>query len=117
MRGIDARPGSNNWQDLGGGHVGQGNVVPGREGQDVATARHRLCLEKKRGKVIVFDLGYVGLLLFLDCAVVVYENEGVFVLRVAVALGTLVARAEVAFRVILGELVLRGPFLLTSTQV
>jgi hypothetical protein len=53
-------------------------------------------LQEERGDVIFLRLRRVILLLFLDSAVVVDKGEGVFVLGVAVPLGTLVSGTEIA---------------------
>lgn len=53
----------------------------GREGQDVAFPRHRLCAEEGAREVVGRRRRVLGLL-FLDGAVVVDEDEGVFILGV-----------------------------------
>ena len=101
MAGVDARPGLDHGYDLGRAHVRQSGVVLGGEGEHVAPAGGGLRLQEERGNVIVAVtsgvLPRVVLLLFLfDGAVVVDEGECVFVVRVGVALGALVAGAKVA---------------------
>lgn len=70
-------------------------MVLRREGEDVAAAGDGLGLEQEGGNVILVGLGVILLLLLLDGAVVVDKGEGVLILRVAVALGALIARAQV----------------------
>ena len=48
-----------------------------------------------RRTAIVAVLGVIRLLLF-HCAIVVYENKGVLILRIVIPLCTFIARAEVA---------------------
>ena len=103
VAGVDAGPGLDDGQDLGSGHVGQGEVVLGREGEHVAPAGDGLGLEQEGGDVIFAGLGGVLLLLLLHGAVVVDKGEGVFVLRVAVSLSALVPRAQVALRWMLND--------------
>lgn len=81
----------------------------GGEGEHVAPARGGLRLQEERGDVIVTVAGgvllrVVFLLFLLDGAVVVDEGECVFVVRVGVALGALVAGAEVALVLRVSEL-------------
>ena len=108
--GVDACPGVDYRHDLGGAHVRESGVVLGGEGEHVAPARGGLRLEEEGGDVIFVVSGgslrrMVFLLFFLHGAVVVDEGECVFVVRVGVALGALVAGAEVALRIVLRKLV------------
>lgn len=98
MAGVDACPGLDDRHNLGSAHVRQSGVVFVGEGEHVATACGGLRLQEERGDVIVRGglRRVVFLLFFLDGAVVVDKGEGVFVMRVGVALGALVAGAKVA---------------------
>ena len=96
MAGVEACPSLNHGEDLRGCHVGEGDVVLGGEGEDIAPARDGLRLEEKGGDVITADGRLVGLLLFLDGAVVIDEGKGVLVVGVGVPLRPFVARAKVA---------------------
>jgi hypothetical protein len=91
--------------------------VRGREGQHVAFSFDRFGAEQEGGEVRwVCGLG-VFCLLFLDCAVVVYEDECALIRGVGVALGAMVARAEVAFWIVLWELGLARLLLGASANV
>lgn len=46
MSGIDLRPGIDHGNDLNRSQIGESEVVGGREGQDVALARHGLSLQE-----------------------------------------------------------------------
>ncbi len=94
--GVDARPGLDHGQDLGRGHVGEGDIVLCRERKDIALAGDSSGLEEEGGGIVARGLGLVVLLLRLHRAVVVDEGEGGFVLGVRIALCALVPGAEVA---------------------
>jgi hypothetical protein len=93
--GVGGGPDLDDGDDLLGGHVGEGLVVLGREGEDVAAAGGRLGAEEGRGQVGGLG-GDIFSLLLLDGTVVVDEDEGVLVVGVVVAAGARVAGAEVA---------------------
>lgn len=70
----------------------------GAEGQHEALASDGFGAQEEGGEIIAacgLRRG-IGGLLFFDGAVVVYEDEGVFILRVGIALSALIARAQVA---------------------
>jgi len=91
---VDACPGLDDGEDLGGVEVGEGEVVRGGEGQDVAFPRHGLGAQQC-GRQVLSRGGFVlGLLLF-DGAVVVDEDKGAVIFWVLVALGSFVAWAEI----------------------
>lgn len=98
MGGIDARPGLDDGEDIGGAHVGKSRGVLGAERQDVTLARDGLGAEEEGGQVIeAVGLWRVILgLLFLDGAVVVDKDEGVLVFGIGVALCSWVAGTQVA---------------------
>lgn len=49
MGGVEFGPGFDDGEDVGGGHVGEGEVVFGGEGDDIALARGALC-SKQSGR-------------------------------------------------------------------
>ena len=56
----------------------------------------------------------VGLLRLLDGAVVVHEDEGLDIFGVLLAVGTRIARAEITFGLVFGELAQSWRLVLTS---
>lgn len=64
----------------------------------------------------IFITGLIVRLLLLYGAVVVDKHEGAFILRIDVALRTLVPGAEVAFGIVIGEGGLGGAFLCSSKR-
>ena len=96
MSGVEFRPGFYHGENRCGGHVGEGEVVVGREGYDVAFSCRTLCTKEAGGeRAILGRLVVVGLLLF-HSGEIVDEDEGAVVVRVDIALGSFVAGAEVA---------------------
>ena len=93
MAGVNARPGLDDGQDLGGRHVGKRDVMLGGECEDITPAGDGLSPQEEGGNVIFVSLGIVFLLLLLHRAIVVDKGEGILVLRVAVSLRTLIAGA------------------------
>ena len=96
MGGVEFCPRFYHGEDGCGGHVGEGEVVVGREGYDIAFACRTLGAQEAGGeRAILGGLVVMGLLLF-DSGEVVDEDKGAVVVGVDVALGSLVAGAEVA---------------------
>lgn len=128
---VDACPGVDDGRYLGGFKVGKCLVVCARECQDVAFALHGLNLEETRCKALTKVLacasllrlcehtvslvrGFVVLLRLFDGAIVVDKDEGIFILRVLVALGPSISRAKIAFRVVIWKHSLARGFLCAS---
>lgn len=86
---VEIRPGLDNGHNLAGGQIREGQVVRRREANYVALSRDRFSLEKAGRQRAVILLGFVLLLLFLDCAVVVDEDKG---FCIAGVLGAICAR-------------------------
>lgn len=114
MEGVDLYPHFYDGEDLRGGEVCEREVVSGGEGEDVASSCYWAGDEEGVCEVCAYLLVYtlrrvgqggctsgVGIrcvfsLHFFDGAVVVYEDECVFVLRVRIACCAFVAGAEIA---------------------
>lgn len=111
---IYFRPCLDDGQNLGRGHVGQGDVVTGTEGQDITFALDRLRLEQEARQAPLGIWRSVVLLLFLDGAVIIYKDECVFVVGVGVARRPLVARAQVALGIVSGQINHPGALCLSS---
>ena len=96
MGGVEFCPRFYHGEDGCGGHVGEGEVVVGREGYDITFACRTFCTQEAGGeRAILSRLIVVGLLLF-NGGEVVDEDKGAVIVGVDVALGSLVAGAEVA---------------------
>lgn len=103
MGGVDFAPHLDDREDLRGSQVGEGEVVLGGEGEDVAFPCYWFGAEEEGCEVAFLCFWVVLGLGFLDGAVVIHEYEGVFVVRVLIALGALILWAEVACRIVLGQ--------------
>lgn len=101
MVGVDASPVLDDGEDILGRHVGEGDVVLGRKGQDVADALDALCSQEQGFDIICIaaraHVLIIGLLL-LHGAVVVDKRKRLFVLRVGVPRGAGVSRTQIALR-------------------
>jgi hypothetical protein len=51
VRGVDGGPHLYDWEDFGGKEVCEGEVVGGREGQDVAFSCYRVGTEEEVGEI------------------------------------------------------------------
>lgn len=71
-------------------------MVLRRERQNIAFAGHGLRLEEQRRDIIPGSIWLVLLLLLLNGAIVIGEDERVLVLRIRISLRPLIAGAEVA---------------------
>lgn len=119
MCGIDLSPGIDYGHDLDGSQIGESQVVGRGEGQDVALASYGLGLQEalfdfwdsvstslvvdRRRMRTVSIAAVIRSLLLLHGTVVVDKDKGAVVLRVGVTLGTLVAGAQVALGIIVGQ--------------
>ena len=117
MRGVYGCPCLDNGKNLFWVEIGEGEVVCSRKRQDIAFSRHRLSFQKKTGQARRDVSRRILCLRLSDGTEVVDENKRVLVVRIYVARSTRVPRAEIAFRVVGGQINHRWTFLLSSASV
>jgi hypothetical protein len=83
---VDVDPGFDNGSDLIGGHVCKGEVVGGREADDIAFSSDGLGAEQAGGQGSIFLVGVVLFLLFFDGTVVVDKDKRVFEFGIVLAI-------------------------------
>ena len=117
MRGVYGCPCLDNGKDLFWAEIGEGEVVCRRKRQDIAFACHRLSFQKKTGQARRDVNRRVLCLRLFDGTEVIDEDKRVFVVRIYVARSTCVPRAEIAFRIIEGQINHRWTFLLSPASM